>query len=326
MLSRFIKKLFGSKKVDLKLLTHYLIKCAKAYSYVETLGKYADSLHIYVKEGYEVDFKREFEREVRLAIKKLRIVRAEIAFDITYEPFYGKTRNLHIFNTSSDKKYDGEFHFMTCSLINKGTPIPLMALPVRLGSQTKLAIELVDYCKHLFKNRIKCCLFDRGFYRGELIDFLKSKKINYLMFTPKHGNILKKYIEETDDFSVNNHQMKYSKEKSCWKPKTDIVVCKNIDGFDWLFATNLKFDTALDYVKRYKRRWQIETNYRVQDEARIKSKSAHYLIRYFYFLVSSLLQVYWIIHKKHNYYVPFKKFIDEIEQKTLFEYLKITTI
>lgn len=95
---------------------------------------------------------------------------------------------------------------MTCSLINKGTSIPLMALPVRLGSQTKLAIELVDYCKHLFKNRIKCCLFDRGFYRGEIIDFLKSKKINYLMFTPKHDNILKKYIEETDDFSVNNYQ------------------------------------------------------------------------------------------------------------------------
>ena len=64
-----------------------MIKCAKAYSYVETLGKYADSLHIYVKDGYEVDFKREFEREVRLAIKKLRIVYAEIAFDITYEPF-----------------------------------------------------------------------------------------------------------------------------------------------------------------------------------------------------------------------------------------------
>ena len=213
MLSRFIKKLFGSKKVYLRLLSHYLIKCAKANSYVETLGECADSLHTWTKGSYEVDFKREFEREVRLAIKKLRIVHAELAFDITYEPFYGKTRNLHIINTSSDKKYDGEFHFMTCSVINKGTPIPLMALPVRLGSQTKLAIELAEYCKHLFKNRIRYCLFDRGVYRAELI-----------IFIPKHGAILKKYIEDTDVLSVNNHRMKYSKEKSCWKPRTKIIV------------------------------------------------------------------------------------------------------
>lgn len=326
MLSAFIKKLFGSKKVDLGCLVYFLVKCAKSISYVETLGEHADSLHAWIKQLYEVDFKRAFEKEVRLAIKKLRIPVVDLAFDITSEPFYGKTRNLYIFNTPSDMKYAGEFQFLTCCIINKGVEIPLMALPVRLGSQTKLAIELLCYCRSVFGKRIRSCLFDRGFYKAELIDFLEAKKINYLMFIPRRGKLMEQYIEETEYLSVNLHKMKYSKEKSSWRPKTNIVVCKNIDGFDWLFASNLKFDTALDYVKKYKRRWQIETNYRVQDEARIKSKSAHYLIRYFYFLFSSLLHIYWIVHKKYQYYVQFKKFVDETEQKLMYKYLEIRSI
>ncbi|MFW6013855.1 MAG: hypothetical protein ACOCQG_01660 [Candidatus Nanoarchaeia archaeon] len=43
-------------------------------------------------------------------------------------------------------------------------------------------------------------------------------------------------------------------------------------------------DKPENYVLTYKRRWRIETNYGVEDEAKIKSKSINYLIRYFYFL------------------------------------------
>lgn len=120
--------------------------------------------------------------------------------------------------------------------------------------------------------------------------------------------------------------MNYLKDKSKWKPKTTIVVCKGIDEFPWIFATNIHFQTRVEYILHYKRRWQIETNYRVEDEAKIKSKSCHYLIRYFYFLISLLLHLLWIVNKNINYYVQFKKYIDIVEHNLLFDFLEIHDI
>lgn len=322
-ITKFLKKAFGFRKLNMKLISHFLLKCAKSHSYIETLGKHADSLHLWIKSIYEIDLKQAFEQQVRYAIKLLRIKRAQLAFDITHEPFYGKTRNLHIINTSKEKKYGGEFHFITCCIINKGKQIPIMALPVRIGEQVKLTIELLRYCSSLFKN-ISYCLFDRGFYVAELIDFLTVNRIKYLILVPKKKGVLTKYIENTKHLGYFSHRLKYKKDKSVWKPVTQITVCKGILDYDWIFATNIKFDQAIDYVLLYKRRWQIETNYRVEDEAKIKSKSSNYMIRYFYFLVGLLLHLFWIVHKNQYFYVQFKKYIDLIEHRLLLDFLEIS--
>lgn len=322
----FLKKAFDSldSRITLSygLVAHYLAKVAKSNSYVETFSRNADSLHKWIKSIYEVNLRRAFELQVRKAIKRLRVYSAELAFDITKEPFYGKTRNLHIINCAESKPYRGEFHYITCCLINRNKQIPLMALPVRYGEQTKLTIDLLKYCLTLFK-RIKYTLFDRGFYRGELIDFLEAKGIRYLIFVPVMKGKLRKLRDKTNSFAMYRHTIHYTKAKSKWKPSTMLVVCKNIFGYDWLFATNIQLQNAKDYVLMYKRRWQIETNYRVEDEARIMSKSCNYLVRYFYFLVSLVFHIFWIANKQLHYYVPFKRFLDIIENKLLYRYLGI---
>lgn len=328
-ITSFLQKSFhslGSSIIlPLNKIGYYLVKSAKSISYIETLGEHADSVHLWVKNSYEEDFKSAFEHSIRKAISKLHVSYARLAFDITHEPFYGKTRGLYIFDTPKEK-HDGEFRFITVCLITRNKQIPLMALPVRLGGVTaKLAIELLEYCQSLFK-RIRLALFDRGFYIAELIDYLEAEKIKYIILVPEKKGKIAEYVENTDELSKQRHQMKYSKDKSTWKPKTTIVVCKGIDDFAWIFATNINFKTRAEYIWYYKRRWQIETNYRVEDEGRIKSKSTYYIIRYFYFLVSLLLHLLWIVNKNINYYAPFKKYLDIIEQKMLLDYLEIKQI
>lgn len=319
----FLQKSFCCEIIlPLKSISYQLIKVAKANSYVETLGENSDSLHRWIKKSYEQDFKKAFEKQVRKAIKHLRISYAKLAFDITHEPFYGKTRGLYIFDAPPDKKYPGEIKFISVCLINNDKQIPLMALPLIHGSQTRLVIELLKYCQTLFK-RIRLALFDRGFYIGELIDYLEANKINYIILVPEKKGRIKDYVGQTDELGKFKHEMTYSKKKSKWKPKTTIVVCKGIDDFAWLFATNINFNTRAEYIYYYKRRWQIETNYRVEDEAKIKSKSTSYLIRYFYFLVSLLFHIFWIVNKNLNDYAPFKKYLDNIEHDMLCDYLGI---
>lgn len=310
--------------LPLNKISYFLTKCAKSNSYIETLGKHADSLHSWIKRSYEEDFKKSFELQVKKAVKHLHLSRPSLAFDITHEPFYGKTRGLYIFNTNKDKKYDGEFRYLTASIITRNKAIPLMALPVRLGEGvSKLTIDLLEYCQTLFKS-IGYAVFDRGFYAGELIDYLESKKIKYLIMVPQKKGRIKDYVEKTRTFGKFSHLLTYEKEKSKWRPKTTMVICKDVeDDFYWIFSTNIQFRTRAEYIWHYKRRWQIETNYRVEDEAHIKSKSTNYIVRYFYFLVSLLLHMLWIVHKNLHDYVQFKKYIDIIEEKLLFRHLGI---
>ena len=66
-------------------------------------------------------------------------------------------------------------------------------------------------------------------------------------------------------------------------------------------ASTIKFRTRIEYIYYYKRRWQIETNYWAEDEVKINSKSTNCLVRYFYFLVSLLIHLFWIVNKNLDY-------------------------
>mgnify|MGYP001558220233 FL=1 len=314
---------FGSSIIlPLGMIAYELAKCAKSNTYVETFTKHADTLHLWVKKGYEDDFKKAFESVVRKTIKQLGVTYAHIAVDYTKEPFYGKSSSLYIINTKGEK-WDAEFHFIVISLITRNKQIPLMALPVRVGEGIpRPTIELLDYCLNLFRG-IRLAVFDREFYCAEIIDFLEAKKIKYLILMPEKGEVITDYIAKTDELGKFKHTMTYSKDKSKWHPKTTVVVCKGIDEYPWMFATNIHFKTRVEYIWYYKRRWQIETNFRVEDEGKIKSKSCSYLVRYFYFLFSLLLHLLWVGHKNLKYYVPYKKYLDIIEHKLLFDYLEI---
>ena len=324
---KFLKKVFCSldSRVSYVVLIYHLMKVAKCQSYVETFCRHADTLHCWIKRIYDVDIMRAFELQVREALRRLNVRSAAIAIDFTHEPFYGKSWNLHTINVSKAESHNAEFRYVTCCLIIKDKQIPLMALPVRYGQQVAQTIEIFRFCLSL-KFKIRYVLFDRGFYNAELIDFLHSKKLNYLMLVPIRDGKIRGYKDKTISFAKYNHQLYYTKAKSGWRPTTNLVVCKNQFGYDWMFATNIKLHNPKDYVLLYKRRWQIETNYRVEDEAKIKSKSVNYRIRYFYFILSMLFHLLWIVNKNLNYYAPFKRYLNIVEQKLLFEFLDIPKV
>ncbi|MBI2045255.1 hypothetical protein HYT23_04310 [Candidatus Pacearchaeota archaeon] len=91
--------------------------------------------------------------------------------------------------------------------------------------------------------------------------------------------------------------------KQIYDPRSD----KN---YDWIFATNVEKIALGDIIKQYKKRWRIETQFRVQDEARIKCKSKDMKVRYFLFMLEQMLQTIWICFYKDE--VPFKKFLIEL--------------
>ena len=111
------------------------------------------------------------------------------------------------------------------------------------------------------------------------------------------------------EFTVN-------KEKTVFRGETTLAFLKQIFDkksekfYDWAFATN-QSTINLDYIiPTYKKRWRIETGFRVQDEARISSKSIDPRIRFFFFAYEQILQLLWVVLYKEE--VSFKQFLLEI--------------
>jgi len=97
--------------LPLSVVSYELAKCAKAETYVEILGSHADTLHGWIKRGYEEDYKAAFQATVLRAMKKIGCSYAKIAIDITTEPFYGDSSGLFLFNVKGES-WTAEFHFI----------------------------------------------------------------------------------------------------------------------------------------------------------------------------------------------------------------------
>lgn len=309
---------FVKLRVKVNEVVKNLIEAGRTQSYVETISNKADTVHLRVKENSEIDLKKAFEFNTRKAIKEMGLGRVTLAVDTTDELYYGKNGKLNVRHKKYEKGTDKSFTYLVLSIVDP-KPLPLMAIPYRQGDdKSTLCKELLNYSRSL-PIQIMCVLFDRGFYIGSLIDYLSSVNLKYLIFSPQN-EAMKKFIQKTDTIASFCHEIKWNKDFTLWKTQTKIVVIKSkyynekkkklLDCY-WCFATNLK--QSLYLISKYKQRWQIETDFRVHDEARIKTKSNIPIIRYFYFLTSLILMANWEVNRIEHPEVSFKKYLKNIE-------------
>jgi len=287
---------------------------------METISDKADTLHNYIKWSDAQCLKRAYELQAREFLRKLKIRKVELAIDGKKDLYYGENGGLNVRQIKHEHGADEAWEYIVVSIIHP-VKVPLMAHPYKQGEDIdRICIELLEYARSL-PITITKVLFDRGFYHAHLIDYLESHKekrpLPYLIFVPKNDAI-KEYILQTEgSFGVFHHNMKYTKEKSTWEPETTIVVCKNVgkskegEPYDWVFATNLKPSFSL--VKQYRKRWNIETGFRIMEEGKIKTKSNNPLVRFFYFLVRALLTLIWVINNVLRVFMTFKRYLREVE-------------
>ena len=182
--------------------------------------------------------------------------------------------------------------------------------------------SVILHCLSLIRDcigKINLILFDRGFYDKDLMYELTKINYPYLIFVPKHKDKkeiiypmkIGEQIAIYNEFKVNKNQSNYAGENILIFLK-QIYDSKSEKNYDWVFATNVEEILLNNVIITYKKRWRIETQFRVHDEARIKCKSKEMKIRYFLFLFEQMLQVQWICFHKDE--VPFKEFIIEMDE------------
>lgn len=226
-----------------------------------------------------------------------------LSFDETEDPFYGKfnkaENNLYlhdlIYETKGAKYCYKYFTFaITC---NNGIRYILDGTIVKRGDYIEdYVYEMVKAVKE--KIKIECVLFDRGFGWG-VIYKLQELKVNYMVFWKKQGSWYKKHFDAMKDgeFCEITKKYKYNRNKTNYKVESKFVLIKQHKyedkKYDWIFATNLNKKSAEKYVVRYKKRWGIETIFRVTDDIRIYTTSTNPLIRYFLFMFTCFVYNVW---------------------------------
>lgn len=287
-------------------------KASSANTYVETVSNTADSLHWNINKNYPETITTEFFRFIKPEILKQRFGLVDLAADITEEDFYGKHSGLWIHGWTGEKGVVGKLRYLVVAVLFRNQIIPFYIAILPIGAfKAEYLGKAVEYCNNLGL-KVGSLLLDRGFYSGDIINTLQLNKMKYLIFVPKN-RFIKKALNEFKEDCILQHEIKYTKNKRRCFAVTDHVLLHNYKNSDWVFATNIKIKEIIKYVSLYKKRWNIETMFRVHDESRIKSKSIKPEIRLFYFVISMLLLFIWNLFYKTR--ITFKLFTIQVHEE-----------
>src|SRR3989344_1446970 len=252
-----------------------LLKAVAYNAYVETVSNKTDTLNLRCEASLISMIEYSYLNYIKGVSNKIELNKKPfiLAFDYTDEDFYGDVQGFDIHGWTGKDAITGHFKFLTCSIVSDDIPekIPLISIPIMIGHYKS---SVILHCLSLIKNyigKINLILFDRGFYDKDLMYELTKLNYPYLIFVPKHQDkksiLYPMKIEEQiaiyNDFTVNKNQSKYPGEnilvflKQLYDPRSE----KN---YDWVFATNVEEVLLENLVITYKKRWRIETQFRVQ--------------------------------------------------------------
>ena len=298
----FIKSLCFS---DPTRIENEVLRASAHDTYVETLSNAADTLHLGLDDWTPQAMEAEYSRKTEKSIRKLHLGSCDAIIDITEENFFGPVKGLWLHPWTGEAGVTAHFKFLVCSIKYRNRKYPIAVRMLRIGPNIAEEIgELLASCRRAGL-RLREVLLDRGFYSADVIREMREQEVFYLIFAPR--NSLLKSMLDGAARSVNvEHEMTLRKDKTHTKIPTDIALVKNVHGQDWAFATNLDLQ-GYEIVQRYRLRWNIETDFRVQDEARIRTRSRRPEVRLFYFLIACLLLLAWNATVKFT--CVFKRFV-----------------
>ena len=299
-------------KVSIDGISSTLIKAATDCAFVnescKSTGKVSKSQVIYrkldektIKELQE-SFRKQSIRFLRVLKIFSRNKKFIISFDETEEDYYGELDknedNLYIHEGCENPKAKYHYYYMTVAVT--GTDGERYILDAKILKRGEYKEDVVyDMTKFVQEYLpIDVVLFDRGFGWG-VIWKLQELGVNYLVFWKKQGSWYKKPLDDLKDGEMCkiHKKYKYNRDKTNYKLCSDFILIKNHKykdkTYDWIFATNLKLRSAKKYVMRYKKRWGIETIFRVNDDIRIYTTSTNPIVRYFLFLFTCFVYNVW---------------------------------
>ena len=234
-----------------------------------------------------------------------------VAIDLTFIPHYGKiTRWV---NGGKPKKGTSYFHvWATLRVVSPGRRFTIKAVPVKRGCldaacMAKIVDELLAEAKSL-NLRVELVLLDKGFCWREIIAQLQASAYNFLVAAKRDKEVKKAIL---DYFKTGKGEVRhFGKGKGEGRVTFNLTIhrfkkqrrkrVRNILELYGAFATNLGFKEAVRVWERlpeyYRKRWGIETGYRVDGGFRAMTTSKTEKLRFIYYHYMVFLENVWTLY------------------------------
>ena len=236
--------------------------------------------------------------------------RATVAIDYTHDPFYGDINTPMVIGGKQDRGICWGYHYASIHVVEAGRRLTLYTMPVDQFTEKANAVAtLLEKAKERGVH-VKLVLLDRGFFSADVINLLKKLRERFVMPAVKYQTVKEAIAAHHDSnaacvvgftlgegekaarFNLAVYPVSKERLKSRCKRKKQL----SLQDLYFGFATNLPRSVAesLSYIpEEYRRRWGIETGYRVMGMVKAKTTSKNYVLRLTYRLAAVFVYNVW---------------------------------
>jgi len=238
--------------------------------------------------------------------KKMHLPKKVIlALDFTEKSYYGDKNHPEVMGSKGGKYVR---RFLEMSTVKPALFINALPVNQLTNDKKSLITELLDaFYERFKKTRIDLLLLDRGFFSKEVVTLLVKKNVKFIMPAVKNKAIAR---------LIDLYKEGEIKDSICYQFGNTKVYLKFIKIEDdvLVYMTNTTKSPMTVHIA-YKKRWQIETNFREQNKYLFKTNTKNFTIRYLAFVLAGLLFNLWQITRNKFIYKPesyiFKQILKE---------------
>lgn len=235
-----------------------------------------------------------------------------IALDETLIPYYGKDKedNSFVIGGRTKKSTRTFYGYITLSVVSGNLKSTLGILPMHKGDNKENAVKKLISSLQLHGLKIKALLMDRGYYNGNIFQYLIEQNIPFI--TPMRGCSAKakKQIEKMKHSDKFPFHMKTRDKKGV--DVDVVVVIKDVPkehkhdrkkygkrrSFVYVcYGISMSYNQIYN---TYRHRFSIESAYRIANISMFKTSSRNPAVRYLCMIISFVIQNIWrLLRLKH---------------------------
>ena len=277
---------------------------SKTYGFVNGSSPHGNTVLHHVRKHKATDYLKMFNKanEKILRIAKNRGLlrgRVDVAIDYTDHLYYGDINTPMVVGTKPQRGTQYAYKYATINVVEKGIRFTLLAIPkTQFVTDKQIVKTLIDYAG--MKVDIGTVYIDRAFFTKDVIRFFNTRGLKFLMPAVMNKRIARitKKVKAPAIIDFKMGIVKYRRTSDKYKEPVDLKLVVAEDERDKrVFATNLDVTEghANKMFELYRKRWGIETSYRMKNIFRTRTTSKNYQVRLFFFLFSVCLYNLWVL-------------------------------
>jgi hypothetical protein len=251
--------------------------------------------------NFDQEMINDFCKEIRFVIfkvaKRFGFCKRKVILSIDFhdKPFYGDKNISEVVGTKRKLGTNFAYSYITICICEEGIRFNIATIPVtQLRLKKTLVAKLINEARKFVS--IGLVLLDRGFNGVEISQLLDDKRAKYIMPFIENKKI-KRICDDPKELHIMPYIYYEDKPKE-YQKEVRVIVDKR-DTETHYFTTNIQGDKKAilsSIILAYRKRWGIETGYRVADEFFAWTTSVKFNTRTFLTLLSFIMQDLWTLY------------------------------